>query len=543
MSETGGGAGIPPSAAAAVFARLKMTLLARTLARAGVIGFLGFAASCAAAVVVTVLVIGVMVGADPARGGAADIGVVVAALVGVFSVVSPIAGAGIDDSVAPAKLALLPLRPVPVLAGSASAALVGPWPVAGIVITATAIARAAGGSTAAYAVAVVAVPLSVLLAVTAARAVTTGLSLLMRARRVSEVAALTTLALLIAVYVIPRVYGRWITGNIDRVAAVASWTPFGLGAGAVAAAGRGEVGGAAVRLALAIGWLALLAWAWHAAVQGALTTEESAGRGVRRSRGGASWRRTPAVLDFLPVRPWAAVASRVLREYARNPRRRVALLMECLPGVLLAGFIATSGPSVVATCVLLGVPAAFIASGSQNMFGLDGASAWADIAAGLRPRHVILGHCAAVSVIAGGALPAVTVAVVLIAGHPGLIAPTVIGTFGVFFAALGGFALAAALVPSPLPEEPTNAWTAQDAGRGCLAGMVNISAVGFGVLLGVPAMVATVVASTSPVAAIVALPLAIAWGLGTAWVGITLAERRVSGREPELLGAITFAGD
>ncbi|MFZ4584317.1 MAG: hypothetical protein ACOYNI_03735 [Acidimicrobiia bacterium] len=535
-------AGVGPIRAARIFAGLKARLTRRTLARAGVLGVLGLVISSTAAAVVTLVFVQALLTLRPTNGTAADVGVLAVALVALFGVVAPIAGAGIDDTIAPAKLALLPIRSSSVIAGSIAAALVGPWPIAGVVITGVAVARSTGGSPPAIMIAVVAFPLAVLVAVTAARAVTTGLSLLLRSRHVSEVAALVTLLMIVAIYVVPRAYGDWIAAHLGPVADVVSWTPFGFAPGAVAAAARGEAAGALGRLLLAAATVGALAWIWNAGVSRALTTAESAGR-TRTATRTHDWKHPPAVIDFFPTRPWAAVASRVLREYARNPRRRVALLLQCLPGMIIAAAIATSQPSRVAVVVLLSLPAAFVASATQNLFGIDGASLWTDISAGIRPKTVIVGHVAAVGTVAVGALPVVAVVVGAVSGQLALVPFALVGSFGVFLAATGGFAYAAALVPSPLPEEPTNAWTAQDAGRGCLSGIVNLAAIGAGILLGVPSMIATTVALWSPLAAVVALPLAVAWGVFIAWLGITAADHRLAGREPELLRAVSFAGD
>lgn len=534
---------VTPAATAVTFARLKTLLLLRTLARGGVWGIIAFTISATLAIGLAIAASSAVWIVDPVVGTTLDVAIGGATLVGLVAVLGPLIGGGIDDTIAPAKLALLPLRTPALIAGSALAAVIGPWPAAGIAVVTAATLRAAASSPLAWVLVPVAVVLTTATFVALSRTVVVGLSTLLRRRLLSELASLVTVAIAVGGWALSRYGGEWFSDRLDVVGAVAGWTPLGLPTAMVGDVAAGRWGWAGLRLAISLGAVGALLALWNVVTQRALTTPETAGR-RREARPATRPSNRPAVIVRpLPERPWGAIASRVLHELGRNPRRRVALVMSCLPGVFLAAITVLSGSRGardVFVVVALGV---FLAAGAQNLFGFDGAALWADIASGDRVRALLFGFTVALAMVALPVLLAATVALAAVTRTTGSALPALIAGIAALGGSLGVFCVASAFVPAAIPEEPTNAWTAKDAGKGCLSGIANLVATGAAIALAVPPVIAAWVSWHHPAYGIALLPLTLAWGAGLWWAGIAVAARRVRGREPELLTAVSFGRD
>jgi len=529
-----------PIATAATFARLKTVLLLRTVARGGALGIVAFTVSAVLAIISAIALSLAAWMIEPVVGSIPDVALGVVTVVGLVSVLGPLMGGGIDDTIAPAKVALLPLRTTSFLAGSATAAVIGPWPLSGLVITAAATLRAANADPLGWTLAPIAVVVTFATYITLSRTVIVGLSTLMRHRFMSELAALLTAAIAFSGWALSRFGGAWFSDNLDTVGAIAGWTPFGFATAAIGDIAAGRWGFGILRFALAIGTVVVFLATWHAVTQRALTTSETAGRRkvAKRTREGDL--RPPILVRPFPDRPWAAVSSRVLHELARNPRRRVALIMSCLPGAFLAAITLLSGSRRALDVFVVVVVGVFLASGAQNLFGFDGSALWADIVIGDRIRSVVFGFTAAIALVGAPIVVGTTVVLTAFAGTAEALASGIAVGLASLCGALGVFALFSALLPAAIPDEPTNAWRAKDAGKGCLTGMANLGATVLSIILALPPLVAGWVAWRTPMFAVVLLPLALAWGVGSWWLGVEMATRRVRGREPELLQAVTL---
>ncbi|MBF4604831.1 ABC transporter permease [Curtobacterium sp. VKM Ac-2884] len=107
--------------------------------------------------------------------------------------------------------------------------------------------------------------------------------------------------------------------EMQRVADVAGWTPWGAAWAVPAEVASGHVGTGFLKLLVAIAVVALLTWAWWALVGRALDTVD--GRTRTRRYQGLGW------FDRLGSTPVAAVAARALTYWVRDPRYRTSYLI------------------------------------------------------------------------------------------------------------------------------------------------------------------------------------------------------------------------
>ncbi|HTO01268.1 MAG TPA: hypothetical protein VL068_11395, partial [Microthrixaceae bacterium] len=172
---------------------------------------------------------------------------------------------------------------------------------------------------------------------------------------------------------------------------------------------------------------------------------------------------------------------------------------------------------------------------------VDGPALWMEIQAGADAR--VLARAKALSSIVVMTLPALLIPAGLAAISSGWIwlpAAWLLG-FGSVLAASGVAVGTASIAPVAMPESP-NPLASGDTGQGCLAGMtlaigmlvlaVVSAPVGIGVLIASDhsAGLTTIVALSAPVVGVLML-----------WAGTSVAERRIGGRESELVRHITPA--
>jgi ABC-2 type transport system permease protein len=305
--------------------------------------------------------------------------------------------------------------------------------------------------------------------------------------------------------------------------------PPGWGIVAVDAAGRGEwllvlgcVAGLAVLTAsLLAAWGVLL-------VRRTTRVAVNAGPRKARTRAGIGHR--------LPPTPIGAVASKELRTWARDARRRVALLSMLIVGVVVSVLPAVSGNDtgslpfaglVVVTmgCLLAG-----------NLYGMDGSALWHTLVvpggevADVRGRQLawllIVGP---VTLVLALVLPALTdpgtypwvlgLAPALLGGGAGLI---------VVLSVFAGYAM---------PDQKANPFAA-GGNPGIMRALLQL---GIALLLGVvalPEIALAAVGSGTPAVQWLALPVGIAVGVGCWWWWGNLALRRLAARGPELLAEV-----
>ena len=251
--------------------RLRLTLLGNLLKRSAwqIVGF-AFAALYGATVLLT-LVAGLFALSidDPTTAQTVVVAGGSVAVLGWWLL--PLVTFGVDSTLDPRKLALLPISRRDLLLGLAAAGVVG---VPGIV---TLLASAGSlvvwrGSVAALLAAVLGVALAVATCVVGSRALTSAVAPLRATRRFREVAS-TLLVVLVVLLVVfgGKVLGSVSRGSLDSVADVLAWTPVGAAWGVPYAVAGGQPLVAVARLVVALVTLAALVALWRWALDRTLT--------------------------------------------------------------------------------------------------------------------------------------------------------------------------------------------------------------------------------------------------------------------------------
>src|SRR4051794_12686051 len=259
----------------------------------------------------------------------------------------PLLGFGTDETLDPARLALLPLTPRQLMSGLLAASAIGIAPLATIVGLTGAIAGYGRFSLGLLVVAA-AVVVEVALCLAASRAVVTALAGLLRSRRGRDLMVIlaTLLALLpqlLRLAIEPRAGQDPATitaADFAPAVRVLRWSPPGLAGQAMTDAAHGRVFAGAGEVVLAAAFVGLLLWWWSRSLERSTTTAEATGAAgaPRRKRG---WRTAgdrvrpgspllPRLAPWLPANRVGAVAAKDLRYGSREPRRRVQVLMGVL---------------------------------------------------------------------------------------------------------------------------------------------------------------------------------------------------------------------
>ena len=277
----------------------------------------------------------------------------------------PLVFFGVDETLDPARFALLPLPRRTLVTGLFAAALVS-VPVLAVLIASFGLVLTAWslGGWSAGLVAVVGVIAGLLLCVAASRAVTSAFATMLRSRRVRDLAAVL-LAVTAALLGPLQVFGLAALREADwtrltGVATVIGWTPFGAPWTAGIDVAQGRVWAAPVKLLITVVALgALLAW-WSRSLESAMVGAASAGKApVQRGvTGGAIAQLFPRVAGWARRDRFGALVAREARYWWRDARRRANLITIAVVGIFVpvminlggAGFVAGDGPDSTTSC-------------------------------------------------------------------------------------------------------------------------------------------------------------------------------------------------
>ncbi|GID97307.1 ABC transporter permease [Amorphoplanes digitatis] len=451
----------------------------------------------------------------------------------------PLVFFGVDESLDPARFALLPLRHRTLIGGLFAASLVGLPAAATLVGTLGMVDTAArlGGPVAAG-VQLVGVAAGLLLCVAISRALTSAFATALRSRRARDLATvlLAVLAALVGPLQLAAATGA---GNADwaglaRVADVVAWTPFGapytLGLDIVA----GRAWAVPIKLVMVLGVLLLLLRWWSATLEGAMLG--AVGHSGPRERA-ASGREPVAQLvpRWLPHNRFGALTAREVRYWWRDSRRRASLITFGVVGFFLPVFIAVSSDSAGTPTTILVVVGALAAASLANQFGFDGSAYAANVVAGVPGRVELAARVTGLSVYVLPALPAIALIVGSVVGEPEAI-PSVIG----MLAAAYGVGLALVLPISvrlayALPDAANP--FALSSGGGTAKGLLSLGALFGAMIITVPLQLAAGLAEDFWRWA--GLPLGLLYGGGALLLGLRLTGSLLDRRMPELLATVT----
>jgi ABC-2 type transport system permease protein len=498
----------------------------------------------------------------------------------------PLVWTGVDESLDPARFALLPLPRRTLVAGLLVAAVLGIPAVVTLLATSGLVAGAAiRGGPAAAGVELVGIVLGLLLCVTLSRATTSAFASLLRSRRTRDLAAIV-LALLAALLgplqlgVARAIQGAGLA-QLLPIAEALGWTPLGAPyvAGFDVAAGR--PGAAAVRLLVTAAALVLLLRWWSRALESAMvgTASRRPGSGAREGAGGpaavfsggAVTGLYPRGLGWLPRDQFGALVVREARYWWRDPRRRSSLIMIAILGVFIpalltlgdsgfgagagaepgsgpagdAGFGAGPGfglgvgqsgdapPGMAALSMLM--VGALAALSLANQFGFDGTAYAAHLVVGIRGRTEMGARAAGFSLVMAPLLVVIPTVLVLVLGDPAALPALLGGLAAAYGTGLAVNQLISVYAAYALPES-TNPFVI-NTGAGLAKSLLAIVALLGGLVLATPVAVAAVL--LPPAWSGLLLPVGVGYGLAAAMLGSHIAGDVVDRRAPELLAAVT----
>ncbi|WP_089018485.1 ABC transporter permease [Micromonospora coriariae] len=470
----------------------------------------------------------------------------------------PLVFFGVDETLDPARFALLPLPRRTLVIGLFAAALVSVSALAmliatfGLVLTAWRLGGWSAGM-----VAVVGVVAGMLLCVAASRAVTSAFASMLRSRRVRDLAAVL-LAVAAALLGPLQIFGLAALRETDwdrltGLATVIGWTPFGAPWTAGIDVAQGRVWAAPVKLLITVVALgALLAW-WSRSLESAMVGAVSSGRAPARrgATGGAVAQLFPRITGRMRRDRFGALVAREARYWWRDARRRANLITIAVVGIFVpvmtnlggAGFAggeqgmtlsaSDSSPVLVTISMLfVGVLASVTLA---NQFGFDGSAYAANVVAGVPGRVELRARMAAFSLYVLPMLTVVAVALSLLLGHPGWIGLTAGSLAATYGAGLAVSSFVSVLGAYSLPE--TSNPFAMNTGAGMAKGLLTLLAMVVAAIAGVPMVVAAALLGDAWLW--LALPVGAAYGLGAALLGAYLAGDVLDRRLPELLATVT----
>ncbi|WP_431917318.1 ABC transporter permease [Micromonospora wenchangensis] len=469
----------------------------------------------------------------------------------------PLVFFGVDETLDPARFALLPLSRRTLVTGLFAAALIS-VPVFAVLVAVTGLVVSAAllGGPVAGVVAVVGVVAGVLLCVAASRAVTSAFATMLRSRRVRDLAAV--LLAVVAASLGPLqlvVLAAVRTADWDRlvgVARIVGWTPFGAPWTIGLDVAEGRAWAVPVKLLItgvAIG--ALLLW-WSRSLESAMVGAASAAPAKARQAptGGAVAQLFPRAVGWARRDRFGALVARECRYWWRDARRRANLITIAVVGIFVPvmvnlggagfavgeeGFEATGDPSPVLLSISMLFVGVLASVTLANQFGFDGSAYAANVVAGVPGRLELRARMTAFSVYVVPMLGVVSLIISGVLGRPewfGVAAGALLASYGVGLAINGFISVLGAY---SLPE--TSNPFAMNGGSGVAKSMLTLLSMVGSAAAAVPMVVAA--GLLGDVWLWLALPVGAAYGVGAALLGAYLAGDVLDRRMPELLSTVT----
>lgn len=534
----------PPASTARLMVRLKLTLLRNSMfaskgksIASGIFLLLSFAGSAYTA--------SRLAHAIALSGVAGDVGtkstgnvVVTFTLMFAVWVFGPLLVGGVDESLDPTRLALLPLTPRELRRGLVVGSLIGTLPFGTVIaLTGTVAGQPASPAKLISALGISSVLL--LLCLGASRALAVALAYASRSRRGKDLAmllaSLGAAALFLATHAV-RFFGEDTRLKIIRWLRV---LPSGQLALALTDIHRGHFVDAFVRTMPWVGASFLFLRLWLRGLDRLLVDGERVVH-LRGSRDTSALALVPRALRRWAKHPVVVMASKDLRYLARSPQRRSSLIVTVVIGTVFALLqsMRFAGGTELA---VLGAPIAvlFGVHATNNLLGNDAASLWIDQSAGitLRQQLVARGLAATPNLI----LPTILAAAVLTLLNGGIRAflLIVVLSFTCWGLPLGIGSFVSVIAPFSQPDVGNpHANRRASSGRGALVSIMAVA--GICALGAVIVPVAVVIgfawsAPNHPFAMVTAISASTLWSLAVWRMGLWAGLRSVRGRELDLL--------
>jgi ABC-2 type transport system permease protein len=446
---------------------------------------------------------------------------------------------GVDETIDPAKFALLPMRASNLLPGLLVAGLISAPGIATIVVAAGLVitwARSAPLTVSAL----IAVPLGVLTCFLLSRAATAAFASVLGSRRFRDLAfvglALFGLAMAIAGNLVSAVVGTDL-GQLRRsladLAIVAGWSPFGWAWAIPADVSRGAWAAAGIHLILATALVGLLWLAWRHFLALRLVSPIQGGGTASKVR------YSTAVERLYPATPAGGVARRTLRYWRRDPRY--------LAGI--AGFLI--GPIVLIITQLINPRAdAAVAVFAPSLLGMlvgfslaqdlsyDGTALWLHISTGVSGADDRTGRVMSTVTIYLPLTVILLAIAMIITAEWSLLVPAVGLALALLLTGLGVGSFVGTLWQWPAPPPGANPFTRGNAGG--LPSLLSFTLTMVGtVILTLPTIALVIWSFTEPWVGYLTLPVGLVCGFIVLRLGIRQGGRILDRRWPEAMLAVS----
>lgn len=448
--------------------------------------------------------------------------------------IAPFLRAGGDDVLDPSRFSHLPIALDRLLRASFVATLFGiPGIVTTLVVLLAVIPWTVGVG--AVVAAILGGALGVTMCVLASRVVASLANRLAAGRRFREFLGLIVIVPIILLAPLLNLLGNaWqsLAELPQRLGPVLAWTPIGAPWAMPADVLDGAIGLALLRLLIALGGIALLAWLWYAIAAASLGRPPSGG-GKRRVRSGAG------IFDVLPATPSGAITARALIYWFKDPRYTRQLVSVVALPVLFIVFGAFSAGEFMS--ILAGPMAAMMLSLTMYTdVSYDGTAFAAHLTRSVRGRDDRWGRALA-GLLLGTPLTVVAVVVsTLVTGRSEWIVPLLAIALTVLSAGVGVSAITSASVVMPVQKTTDSAFSTPPGSGGISLLLSLIALVSLLVTTApvtVPALIAMFAGSTpalwaAVVVAVVLIPLYLV-------IGVLVGGRVLDRKGPELQARLT----
>lgn len=447
---------------------------------------------------------------------------------------------GVDETVDPAKFALLPVRARELQPGLLVAGLIG---IPGVATTLVALAMIIGYTRdpVSTVAAVLVVPLGVASCFLLARTATTVFARVLSSRRFRDLAFVLLAVFGAGSAVLGNLSGGLAGAGLDQLRAVlresaevAGWLPVGWLWSVPAELGRGGYALAVIKLLLGLAMIIGLWLLWRHFLAKRLVEPIEGGGEARKVKQGR------LVERLYPATPAGGVGFRTLIYWRRDPRYIAGIAgFLILPLALIATQIANpnmaSRPLIAFAPVLLGL---FVSVSVAQDLSYDGSAVWLHIVGGLSGADDRAGRVYSGLTLLGPLLLAVTVISLAISGQWHLTTQVLALVVGLTLIGFGTGSFVGALWQWPAP--PPGSSPFQKGNSGGLPALLSfLVSSGLSIGLGLPLIALVIGSFWVGWLAALALVVGIVGGLVVLRYGIRLGGRTLERRWPEVMAAVS----
>lgn len=523
----------------AILVRLKLSLLRNTLRRS-VWRTVGLIIGLAYALAIVVLaLVGLIALRWTSAELTADVTVLAFALLTGGWLLLSLLVFGIDETLDPARFALLPVRAREIMPGLLVSGLVGSTGLATVLVSLGLLASWSRGVAPVIAT-VAAIPVGVATCFLLSRAGTAAFASVLSSRRFRDFAFVGLALLGMAFGIGANLIGGLVDGDLAGMrivladaAIVAGWTPFGWIWAVPADVAQGRWLLALLRLVLATAFVALLWLGWQHYLDRRLTEPLEASRGAGRVRSGGWTDR------IYPASPAGGVAARTLHYWRRDPRYVAGIAGFLIgPVILMVAQLANPYGQLLVAAFAPTLLCWLIGSSMAQDLSYDGSALWMHAASGLRGVDDRIGRVLSTLTVFVPVLLLLTVVGLALTGLWQVWLPILAVSVTLTMVSLGVGSFVGTLWQWPAPPPGANPFQ-----KGNSGGLPSLAAFGVtslvSLVLTLPTIGLVIASFWNGWLAWLGLVLGLMIGPIVLWQGVVRGGRMLDRRWPEVLAAVS----